>query len=237
MKFKCEFCPKTLTTKQGIKYHEDKCIFRNELTKDKPSITKDQQPILKDQPSIINNNIINQTASTINNTTNNTTIKDNQFITYNNITITINDFNCECKEKVLKDTFNISESLLTQDIERIIKLLHFNPYDLQNSNVRLHNNDEKSEFLEIMKRGKWQQNDKSKTLIDMIKHAYAIFLMYEIKTRNQLEQICRDQNVSYFDLMDWIDAGNKHENNIDPTDHHDRIIKLMIAHDILLKNA
>ena len=231
--FKCEYCPKTLKTKRGIDLHQINCTFREAAlyTKVKEDIIKELGKSEAGSSSIhTQNNNTNITNNNINNITNNNNCK----IVHNNITITINDFGCESKDHILADNQTILESVKDKDIGRIVKVLHFNPYNPQNSNVRLHNNDETSEYLDVIRGGKWTQDDKKKTLIDIVKHAYRVFSMYECRNRTQLEDFCKKEKISYFDFMDWVEANDKYDKKINIEEYKSRIMAYIINRDLLL---
>ena len=57
-------------------------------------------------------------------------------------------------------------------IPEIVKQIHFSNENLQNSNIRLKNNDEKSDFVEVYNEGHWVAKDKDLIINELVEKGY-----------------------------------------------------------------
>lgn len=269
LKYKCEYCPKTLNTKIGIELHESKCDFKelflynkvkHKITKDiedkfeKEKLQKDieyeqlkeklEKEIedkvfkkIKDTKSEIKQTNTNNIQGNNNSITN--AIGDNIIVNHNNINIKICNFHSEDRDHIIKYEQEIKDCLLDKNIPRLVRFVHINPNILENSNVRLHDNDSNSQYLDVIEKGKWTAKDKYETLNCMINQAYAILSLYKCRKNRedyiQLENFCKEKNINYFELMDWLDDGIKYNGPSEPDIYYARIMCYLMNRDILIK--
>ena len=217
--FKCRYCPKTLTSRNGIYVHETKCKHKNNKTDiiianpmnqllidlDKnPNMDLESVPAYQLLRDKLETDIIQKLGSsntiigTQNNTINQNTI-DQSTVNNNNMYY----FGSEQPYHLDKDF--MSDCFLRKDIPGIVKQIHFSHEHPKNNNVRLKNNDEKSDYLEIYNEGYWFAKDKETTVNELIMKGYRELEFYEYKNREEFKKICKDEDENHFDFSDWMD--------------------------------
>ena len=138
----------------------------------------------------------------------------------------------EQTDYITKDKDFLSKCFLDKDIPEIVKQIHFSNENLQNSNIRLKNNDEKSDFVEVYNEGHWVAKDKDLIINELVEKGYRKLSYYDYKNRKEFQNICKDENVSYDELKDWLDDVMKIEENRKV--YYKDILILLINREILL---
>lgn len=228
MKYKCKYCPKTLNTLCGIKFHEKKCTQNN---------------ILNTDNSIKNKNIDNSTNNTVIIKTDDSILltltkkideliiktdklelqlshQNNLFFNYNFDIVTNNiklkDYGCEDIGHI--DKKMLLYYLLHKNIPELIKDIHFSKDKIENCNIRLHKNNVNYDFVEIYNQGEWRANDKTTLINDLINKSTNLLIEYESKNSKYIKSECdNDDNIlgySYDSIKTWLSTICDNDQNI-----------------------
>ena len=178
-KFKCKFCPKTLTTRNGIYLHQTKCKYKDNPYQNNIDINANTTTATN-ATTPTNTNTTTVTATNTNNALLNIdNIEETDFyqklllklkndLTFDKINIgtqnnaqniiqfTTNNmysFGNEKIDYISKDKDLLGNCFINRDIPEIVKQIHFSQEYPNNGNIRLKNNDEKSNFIEVYSEG------------------------------------------------------------------------------------
>ena len=246
--YKCKYCPKKLSSKSGIYLHEKKCRNQNNNTIVEQEVTNNTAIV---EQVVANNNtfqspfdiktfksteLYKELVSSIKEELNiDKVLIGTQNNAQNIIQYTTNNmysFGSEQTDYITKDKDFLSKCFLDKDIPEIVKQIHFSNENLQNSNIRLKNNDEKSDFVEVYNEGHWVAKDKDLIINELVEKGYRKLSYYDYKNRKEFQNICKDENVSYDELKDWLDDVMKIEENRKV--YYKDILILLINREILL---